>query len=67
MFRHHVQASKAFIDSNVDLVPSLLFLRAMSSVKLSAQFKNDLDRMVTAAGCRVHTHTIPYHTMPCPS
>lgn len=41
------QASKAFIASNVDLVPSLLFLRALSSAKLSAQFKNDLDRMVS--------------------
>ena len=46
-----VQCSKAFIESNVDLVPSLLFLRALSSQKLSAQFKNDLDRMVGAVGC----------------
>ena len=34
------------MESNLDLVPSLLFLRALSAAKLSAQFKNDLDRMV---------------------
>jgi len=40
-----LEASKAYIEANIDLVPSVLFLRALTAQKLSAQSKNDLARM----------------------
>jgi hypothetical protein len=40
-----LEASKQFINSNIDLVPSKMFLRALTAQKLSAQSKNDLERM----------------------
>ena len=40
-----LEASKAFIEANIDLVPSALFLRAITAQKLSAQSKNELERM----------------------
>jgi hypothetical protein len=41
-----LEASKAFIDSNIDLVPSMLFLHLLSAEKLSAQSKNNMERMM---------------------
>lgn len=40
-----LEDSKSFINANIDLVPSKLFLRALTAQKLSAQSKNDLERM----------------------
>ena len=40
-----LEASKAFIDANIDIVPSALFLRALTAEKLTAQSRKDLDRM----------------------
>jgi len=40
-----VQASKAFLEVNMDLVPSKLFLRALTADKLAAQSRGDLARM----------------------
>ena len=37
--------SKSFINANIDLVPSKLFLRALTAQKLSAQSNNDLEQM----------------------
>jgi hypothetical protein len=37
--------TKAFIDANIDLIPSKLFLRALTAEKLSKQSKNDLEAM----------------------
>ena len=37
--------SKSFINANIDLVPSKLFLRALTAQKLSAQSNNDLEKM----------------------
>lgn len=40
-----LEASKAFIEANMDLCPSTLFLRALTAQKLSAQSRNDLVQM----------------------
>lgn len=40
-----VTATKAFVDANIDLVPSKLFLRVITAEKLSMQSKNDLETM----------------------
>lgn len=40
-----LEDSKSFINSNMDLVPSKLFLRALTAQKLSAQSRNDLEQM----------------------
>lgn len=38
-------ATKAFIDANIDLIPSKLFLRILTAEKLAKQSKNDLEAM----------------------
>lgn len=40
-----LEDSKSFINANIDLVPSKLFLRALTAQKLSAQSNNDLEQM----------------------
>jgi hypothetical protein len=40
-----LEASKAFLDSNIDLVSPKLFLRLLTAEKLSAQSKRDVARM----------------------
>jgi len=40
-----LEATKSFIDSNIDLVPSKLFLRVLTADKLTAQSRNDLEKM----------------------
>ena len=40
-----LENSKSFINANIDLVPSKMFLRALTAQKLSAQSKNDLEQM----------------------
>jgi predicted metal-dependent HD superfamily phosphohydrolase len=40
-----VEQSKAYIQANVAMVPPKLFLRALTAEKLSAQSKNDIQRM----------------------
>lgn len=41
-----LQQSKDFIISNIDLVPSRMFLRALTAQKLSLQSKNDIEGML---------------------
>ena len=40
-----LEASKSFLNANMDIVPSTLFLRALTARKLSLQSRNDLDGM----------------------
>lgn len=40
-----LEDSKSFINANIDLVPSKLFLRALTAQKLSAQSNNELEQM----------------------
>jgi len=40
-----LEGCKAFISSNVDLVPPKLFLRCLTSLKLSYQYKGNLKAM----------------------
>lgn len=40
-----IEDSKAFVSANIDIVPSKLFLRALTAEKLVAQSVNDLERM----------------------
>mmetsp|Transcript_15263 Transcript_15263/g.20914 ORF Transcript_15263/g.20914 Transcript_15263/m.20914 type:complete len:691 (+) Transcript_15263:1-2073(+) len=40
-----LEAMKAYLDVNIDLVPSKLFLRALTADKLAAQSRNDLELM----------------------
>jgi hypothetical protein len=40
-----LEKSKAFINSNIDIVPSKMFLRALTAQKLTAQSKNDIETM----------------------
>lgn len=40
-----LDASKAFVDSNIDLIPSKLFLRVLTAEKLTKQSKDDLEGM----------------------
>jgi len=40
-----LEMSKDFISANIDLVPSTLFLRALTAKKLRAQFENNLAEM----------------------
>ena len=40
-----LEASKAFIESNMDIVPSKMFLRAITAKKLSVQSKKDINEM----------------------
>jgi len=40
-----LEASKAFIEANMDIVPSKMFLRAITSNKLSVQSKKDINEM----------------------
>lgn len=42
-----LEASKAFINVNMDIVPSKLFLRALTARKLKAQYENDISTMET--------------------
>lgn len=41
----NVQQIKAYIESNIDLVPPLLFMRIIAAEKLTAQSKRDVKRM----------------------
>lgn len=43
--KEDLEASKDFISANIDLVPSSLFLRALTAKKLRAQFENNLPLM----------------------
>jgi len=42
-----LEATKAFLNANIDLVPSKLFLRVITADKLAAQSRGDLERMDT--------------------
>ena len=41
-----LEGSKAFLASNMDTVPSKLFLRALTAEKLSSQSKNNLVKVL---------------------
>lgn len=45
MVKDDLDASKAFIAANIDIIPSKLFLRALTAEKLSVQSKKDLDKV----------------------
>lgn len=41
----NLEASKAFIDSNMDIVPSVQFLRALTADKLASQSRGNIEHM----------------------
>lgn len=41
----NIALSKTFISTNIDLVPSALFMRALTAHKLKAQYENNLEEM----------------------
>ena len=41
----NIAESKIFISTNLDLVPSVLFLRALTAKKLKAQYENNIEEM----------------------
>ena len=40
-----LEASKAFIETNMDIVPSKMFFRAITAKKLAVQSKKDINEM----------------------
>ena len=45
MVKDDLDASKSFIAANIDIIPSKLFLRALTAEKLSVQSKKNLDKV----------------------
>ena len=45
MVKNDLDASKAFIAANIDIIPSKLFLRALTAEKLSVQSRKNTDQV----------------------
>jgi hypothetical protein len=61
MVKDDLDSSKAFIAANIDLIPSKLFLRALTAEKLSVQSKKDLDKVIFQKCSRTYPFVYVYH------